>query len=147
MTDKLRAMLQNVMGHIDTPIARRRLGIGVDQPEWLTEARAALAAAPQPAVADQEALVEVIDNALRDWSNLPPLTCLRASYVANDLLARGLRLPGGDETMAWAAIGPDGKAEAEAVHFHREIVERDLRDGERIARVAIRVVEGNDDAA
>lgn len=48
MTDKLRAMLQNVMGHIDTPIARRRLGIGVDQPEWLTEARAALAAAPQP---------------------------------------------------------------------------------------------------
>ena len=49
MTDNLRDMLQNVMGHIDTPIARRRLGIGVDQPEWLTEARAALAAAPQPA--------------------------------------------------------------------------------------------------
>ena len=46
---------------------------------WMRFARAALAAAPQPAVADQEALVEVIDNALRDWSNLPPLTCLRAS--------------------------------------------------------------------
>ncbi len=53
--------------------------------------------------------------------------------------ARAVR---GDETIAWAAIGPDGKAEAEAVHHHREMVERDLRDGERIARVAIRVVEG-----
>ena len=43
---RLLAALQNVMGHIDTPIARRRLGIGVDQPEWLTDARAALGEAP-----------------------------------------------------------------------------------------------------
>ena len=59
----------------------------------------ALKAAPQPAP-DREALVEVIDNALRDWSNLPPLTCLRASYVADALLARGLRLPGPDQSDA-----------------------------------------------
>lgn len=37
---ELREALENVMGHIDTPIARRRLGINTDQPEWLTEARA-----------------------------------------------------------------------------------------------------------
>ena len=101
--------------------------------------RAALAAAPQPAP-DREALMEVVQGAVL-------INRYAAEAIADALLARGLRLPGGDETMAWAAIGPDGKAEAEAVHFHREIVERDLRDGERIARVAIRVVEGGDDAA
>lgn len=35
--------LQNVMGHVDTPIARRRLGASTEQPEWLTGARAFLA--------------------------------------------------------------------------------------------------------
>lgn len=38
--------LRNVMGHIDTPIARRHLRINEDQPEWLTEAREFLAALP-----------------------------------------------------------------------------------------------------
>jgi hypothetical protein len=39
---ELEAALQNVMGNIDTPIARRRLSITDPQPEWLTTARAAL---------------------------------------------------------------------------------------------------------
>jgi hypothetical protein len=34
--------LQNVMGHIDTPIARRRLKITDHVPEWLASGRTAL---------------------------------------------------------------------------------------------------------
>lgn len=113
--------------------------------DFIKQATAALAAAPQPAVADREALVEAIRAARCEWANDGDGESCPDQAIADALLARGLRLPGGDETMAWAAIGPDGKAEAEAVHFHREIVERDLRDGERVVRVAIRVVEGGDD--
>ena len=133
--------------------------------------RAALAAAPQPAVADQEALVEVIDNALRDWSNLPPLTCLRASYVADALLARGLRLPGQDalqqladlgqqedrafETMAWAVQLPDGSLAQEWGNVTlwgssvdaKSYARGECPEGGKPVRVAIRVVEGGDDAA
>ena len=36
----LRKALANAMGHLDTPIARRRLGIDPDA-EWLLDARAA----------------------------------------------------------------------------------------------------------
>ncbi len=43
----IRAALENVMGHLDTPIARRRLGISDPHPEWLTSARAALEANKQ----------------------------------------------------------------------------------------------------
>ncbi|WNL50786.1 hypothetical protein RPALISO_199 [Ruegeria phage RpAliso] len=42
MQKRILEALQNVMGHIDTPIARRRLGINENQPEWLTEARKVL---------------------------------------------------------------------------------------------------------
>lgn len=96
-----------------------------------------------PVRSDREALVEVIDNALRDWSNLPPLTCLRASYVADALLARGLRLPG-DETMAWAVVGEDGQINPDYTYQHKEDAEYDCT-GAEIVRVAIRVVEGGDD--
>ena len=34
--------LANVMGYVDTPISRRRLGVTDPHPEWLTSARAAL---------------------------------------------------------------------------------------------------------
>mgnify|MGYP003650961486 CR=1 FL=1 len=43
---ELEAALQNVMGNVDTPIARRRLSITGPQPEWLTTARAALKVKP-----------------------------------------------------------------------------------------------------
>lgn len=36
-------VLGGVMGHVDTPIGRRRLVINSDQPEWLEDARAFLA--------------------------------------------------------------------------------------------------------
>ena len=57
--------------------------------DYMRRLRAALAAAPQPAVADREALVEVIDahvfNALGETL---------AEAIADALLARGMRLPG-----------------------------------------------------
>ena len=200
MTDNLRDMLQNVMGPIDTPIARRRLGIGVDQPEWLTEARAALAAAPQPApvmqyyykdntcpaeygraencicwhnegkgpfpdlkngdaiplaygsavgltwraapqpVPEREALVDVVAEELRATLGTTEATWL-AEDVADALLARGLRLPG-DETMAWAVLGEDGKMVA--INYDRMTAQHLCNPGERIERVAIRVVEGGE---
>jgi hypothetical protein len=40
--ERLREALENVMGHIDTPIGRRKLNIKTEQPEWLVSARAAL---------------------------------------------------------------------------------------------------------
>ena len=57
-------------------------------------ARAALAAAPQPAP-DREALVEVIDAALTRWlqdGHNDPRN--EPEAIADALLARGLRLPG-----------------------------------------------------
>ena len=53
-------------------------------------ARAALAAAPQPASADREALVGVILDAM--LGRYPGRDMARA--IADALLARGLRLPG-----------------------------------------------------
>ena len=195
MTDNLRDMLQNVMGPIDTPIARRRLGIGVDQPEWLTEARAALAAAPQPAPThecpvceetvtwtrpgspycgecaadngrdvrmrsigtapqpapvDREALVGAIADRATLAREIAKAMIGRAPgngmilAIADALLARGLRLPG-DETMAWAVLGEDGKMVA--INYDRMTAQHLCNPGERVVRVAIRVVEGGDDAA
>jgi len=43
--ERLRGALENVMGHVDTPIARRRLGphwASTVLPDWLIEARQAL---------------------------------------------------------------------------------------------------------
>ena len=40
--DRLREALTNVMGYVDTPISRRRLGIDPNACEWLLPARAAL---------------------------------------------------------------------------------------------------------
>lgn len=42
--DRLAEALQNVMGHINTPISRRRLGIANHWPEWLESGVDALAA-------------------------------------------------------------------------------------------------------
>lgn len=39
---RLRGALQTAMGHFDTPIARRRLGIDPNDCEWLSECRDAL---------------------------------------------------------------------------------------------------------
>lgn len=49
---------------------------------------------------DREALVEAINQAQVTWS---PDATTSTAHIADALLARGLRLPGGEETMAWAA--------------------------------------------
>lgn len=78
------------------------------------------------------------------------------------LLARGLRLPSQDdalqqladlgqqadrapEPMAWAVVGSDGKMVA--INYDRMTAQHLCNPGERIVRVAIRVVEGGDNAA
>lgn len=66
--------------------------------DYMNRLRAALAAAPQPAPADREALVGVILDAM--LGRYPGRDMARA--IADALLARGLRLPGG-ETMTSAA--------------------------------------------
>lgn len=43
LASELVEALRNVMGHVDTPIARRKLGIKDPHPEWIIEARAVLA--------------------------------------------------------------------------------------------------------
>ena len=109
----------------------------------LCDTRAALAAAPQPAPADREALVEVVAEELRATLGTTEATWL-AEDVADALLARGLRLPG-DETMAWAVVGEDGKIDLASLTNPYAIPMRSK--GETRRRVAIRVVEGGDDAA
>lgn len=107
----------------------------------LCDTRAALAAAPQPAPADREALVEVIRDAIR-----PGICDTIAERAADALLARGLRLPGG-ETMAWAVVGEDGEVIPGSIYPTRDEAERVCDyEGERVVRVTIRVVEGGDDA-
>lgn len=61
---RLTDALQNVMGHIDTPIGRRRLNISDPHPEWLTEARSLLDAhtAEQPA---PDAVAEAAERVAR----------------------------------------------------------------------------------
>lgn len=67
-------------------------------------ARAALSAAPQPAPVDRDALVEVIEQAWEEWNALPDdaLVGPERQFIADALLARGLRLPNGAD-MADAA--------------------------------------------
>ncbi|WP_296222830.1 hypothetical protein, partial [uncultured Sphingomonas sp.] len=112
MTDKLRAALE--VAAIWHEAQEKALSKQPPEPEkgWrrlehqeqVATLRAALAAAPQPVAADREALVEVIREAIQPSiiSDVIP------ALAADALLARGLRLPGG-ETMAWAVVGEDGE--------------------------------------
>lgn len=106
--------------------------------------RAALAAAPQPAPMDREALVEVIVDADDRYDRVQGGSWSGA--IADALLARGLRLPGGNETMAWAVVGDDGKPEPHLVSALKQKAEQWVLPGRHLVRVAIRVVEGGDDA-
>lgn len=52
------------------------------------------------------------------------------------------------ETMAWAVVGEDGEVIPGSIYPTRDEAERVCDyEGERVVRVAIRVVEGGDDAA
>lgn len=103
----------------------------------------ALAAAPQPSPEDREALADLIFDNLEVGCNLTDEAVLK---VADALLARGLRLPG-DETMAWAVLGEGGKIDPRKLWINSRDAEEYCERGERAVRVAIRVVEGGDDAA
>ena len=100
-----------------------------------------LAAAPQPAP-DRESLMEMIAQAQDTWS---PDATTPAAHIADALLARGLRLPGAEETMAWAVIGEDGAIDPRKLWINSRDAEEYCERGERAVRVAIRVVEGGDD--
>lgn len=141
-------------------------------------ARAALAAAPQPASVDREALVDVITRAMRK-ANVRGDSHRYA--IADDLIAAGLRLPGAvqptmrdetgmehiardiregrfpkrsprqqvpdtpdqpDETLAWAVEGIDGRLSLRGMAGSRADAERAAWVGDRVVRVAIRIVEG-----
>jgi len=107
-------------------------------------AAADLIAAPQPAPADREALVDVIRSAIDGCLPARQVAAI-GPRIADALLARGLRLPGGEETMAWAVVGAKGLPMAELVTPNKSTARAVVQDGERVARVAIRVVVGGDD--
>ena len=136
MTDKL---LREALEWYASPAAWTMEQLEGAHGDYGARARAALAAAPQPALKDREALMEVIQQAL--WC-CPDTGQMPDDAITDALLARGLRLPG-EETMAWAVIGKDGKPIPQTC----TTVEYMSRAPGPVVRVAIRVMEGGDDAA
>lgn len=94
--------------------------------------------APQPVPADRKALVEAIREANDDWIASQSKPSSRPEVIADALLARGLRLPGG-ETMAWAVVGEDGKMVG--INYDRMTAQHLCNPGERVVRVAIRKLD------
>lgn len=165
MTDKLREIARHVANGPHHPSCPKA---SIQTSEYRCtcvkgRACAALAAAPQPvpdefedctgypvedglgendpAPVGREALVQMIVQAM-----LGRVVGLHmAETIADALLARGLRLPGGDETMAWAVVGEEGKMVG--INYDRMTAQHLCNPGERIVRVAIREVEGGGDDA
>ena len=145
-------------------------------------ARAALAAAPQPAPeresgraegwAEAAGFLETLKGTDLDGNefDLPAdewrVTALLGVRACADkleaMLARSLRLPSQDdalqqladlgqqadrapETMAWAVVGEDGKIDPRKLWINSRDAEEYCEPGERVVRVATRVVEGGDD--
>lgn len=143
MTDKLREAAQAVLDRWDSLDWK-----AAPTADYMNRLRDALAAAPQPAPVDREALVEVIQEVRRMFLPLYAIGATTGTldgYMADALLARGLRLPGVEETMAWAVVRRDEPFDADYVYASRPYA--NVSAGERVVRVAIRVVEGGDDAA
>ena len=107
--------------------------------------------APQPAVVDRGELVRLLQIITRNGSLDDGRTL--HEVIADALLARGLRLPGGDETMAWAVQLPDGSLAQEWGNVTlwgssvdaKSYARGECPEGGKPVRVAIRVVEGGDD--
>lgn len=114
-------------------------------------ARAALAAAPQPAPApadERDEIERIICDAFTcDLRGRGDENGAFWQTAADALLARGLRLPEDGETLAWAVI-EDGIISPNLIDSEKESVQRwaEAWKGSMV-RVAIRVVEGCDDAA
>jgi len=97
--------------------------------------------------ADREALVRIMAKAHKAWAvDLNDGRAIREAY-ADALLAAGLRLPGGEETMAWAVVGEDGALVDGTVTVDRWRTSAYLQRGGCIRPVAIRVVEEGEDEA
>ena len=111
--------------------------------DWGPDVGKEVLPAYQTTPADREALVDVVAEELRATLGTTEATWL-AEDVADALLARGQRLPA-PETMAWAVVDCQGAIRAAFTWSVRARHER--ATGERVVRVAIREVEGNDDAA
>ena len=120
-------------------------------------ARAALAAAPQPAPVDRKRLADLIEDHLELDCNLTDEAMLA---VADALIAAGLRLPGAndalqqladlgqqadqpDEMLAWAVVGKDGSPRLDGLYLYKSNACANMiqKGGDRVARVAIRRVE------
>lgn len=103
----------------------------------------ALAAAPQPAPVDREALAKIVQDAMIRtgvrWDDGS------SEAIADALLARGLRLQGAEETMAWAVVRKGGGLLPGNTFANRDAAERFASPHGRVDRVAIRVVGGGDD--
>lgn len=97
------------------------------------------------AVTDREALLGAIEEALREWGAYGWLRTGTTGFIADALLARGLRLAG-DETMAWAVVSIDGQI-MRVSRDGRELAEKFAGPGDSVKSIAIRVVEGGDDDA
>ena len=108
----------------------------------LIRENARLIAAPQPAP-DREELVRLLRIITRNGSLDDGRTL--HEIIADALLARGLRLPGGDETMAWGVVDKHGNLDPHTIYPDEWMADRKVDPGERLVRVAIRVVEGGDD--
>lgn len=95
---------------------------------------------------DREVLVEAFENAMLSVCDCIPDLRRDAEERADALLARGLRLPGAEETMAWGIVRKDGEIIAGGLR-NKEAASNFAHEGERVVRVVIRVVEGGDDAS
>ena len=83
---------------------------------------------------DREALMEVL--ATNDFANQT------RGEVADALLAAGWRGPDASETRAWAVVGKDGGIDPETMReMPIEAADLMIYPGDRVVRVAIRVIE------
>ena len=132
MTDKLREAANQ---------ARLALAGYVSPQSAIDMLDAALAATPQPASVDREALVEAIRET--GWS------CLEGpEAIADALLAAGYRkadpLTDERETLAWAVVRDDGLVK-HVTGNGRNLARQWAESGDAVVRVAIRVVEDGGD--
>ena len=110
-------------------------------------ARAALAAAPQPApaAADERAEIEriICDAFTCDLRGRGDEDGAFWQTAADALLAAGYRkadaCADAPETLAWAVVGEDGSLIG--INYDRETAQHLCNPGESVVRVAIRIVE------
>ena len=158
MTDKLRAALEKlhhaVCGETGFAAAvRQESGKAYPWPALDIAddlARAALAAAPQPApaAADERAEIEriICDAFTCDLRGRGDEDGAFWQTAADALLAAGYRKADGladeRETLAWAVVGGRRPIDSSDIFMREEDAKLYRGKGERIVRVAIRIVEG-----